>query len=91
VETFLAKHSLMPLLYGLLPHLVGTITKTDGFREEVTLVHRICVTFDMALESHGNHNNLVVFKEVSTKDPKRSDPTPDSQFISVETMMMELL
>jgi hypothetical protein len=45
VEKFLAEQSLMPLLYGLLSHLLGTPLKRDRFHENVTLVHRSCVTF----------------------------------------------
>jgi hypothetical protein len=45
VETFLTEHSLMPFMYGVLPHVVGTILKRDRLHDDVTLVHRSCVTF----------------------------------------------
>jgi hypothetical protein len=43
------------------------------------------------LRCHSNHYTSVVFKEVRAKDPERCNTTPDSQFIAVETMLMELL
>jgi hypothetical protein len=48
VVTFLAEHSLMPLLYGLFPHLVGTILKRNRVHNDATPVHRNCITFPLS-------------------------------------------
>jgi hypothetical protein len=45
----------------------------------------------MALSYHSNGCTFIVLKEVRAKDPKRCNPTPDSQFVAVESTLLELL
>jgi hypothetical protein len=45
VETFHEEYSLMPLLCGLLLQLIGNTVERNRLHEDVTLVHRSCVTF----------------------------------------------
>jgi hypothetical protein len=71
VVTFLAEHSLMPLLHWLLPHLVGTILKRNQFHSDVTLAHRSCITFPLSAQISQQLLHLRCLQRSNGKEPQR--------------------